>query len=109
MFEQCTTYEELTKQWRTVARQLHPDKGGNNDAFCRAYTHYRRAKTRIKQTDEARKQREHQLQIIGGIGAVLTKIAKGEDWINDAIALVPKQYSAQAATLSKVLHEMTKN
>lgn len=90
MFSKCTTLEELQSEWRKIAMQLHPDKGGSTDAFQHARINYERAKHRIEAQQANLARTKQQREFIGRLGNALIKVSRGEDWLSATLGIFSK-------------------
>lgn len=57
-FEGLRTYEELKKEYRRLARKLHPDFGGDAEEFKKMAAEYDEAVKNLNRTGETRKTAE---------------------------------------------------
>lgn len=49
-FNTCTTLEEVKATFHKLAKELHPDNGGNAEQFKQMFTEYQEAFNRLKNT-----------------------------------------------------------
>ena len=112
MFEQVNDLETLRAQWREAAARLHPDKGGAADAFIAARRDYENATRRIEEQQQranaeaARAQKTR--ETLGRVGDILTKMSRGENWLDSAANLfadcLPQQYREDGRAVCDILN-----